>query len=41
MRTHAYYYVKGLPNSTTLKNQINKIETYKDFYELIYNYKKE
>lgn len=41
MRTHACYYVKGLPNSTDLKNKINHIETYKDFENLIYNYKKE
>ena len=41
MRTHACYYVKGLPNSTNLKNKINHVETYKDFEYLIYNYKKE
>ncbi len=41
MRTHACYYVKGLPNSTNLKNKINHVETYKDFEDLIYNYKKE
>lgn len=41
MRTHACYYVKGLPNSTNLKNKINHVETYKDFENLIYNYKKE
>lgn len=41
MRTHACYYVKGMPNSTNLKNKINHVETYKDFENLIYNYKKE
>ncbi len=41
MRTHACYYVKGMPNSTNLKNEINKIETYKDFESLMNNYKKE
>lgn len=41
MRTHACYYVKGMPNSTYLKNQINKTEDYKSFENLIYNYKKE
>ena len=41
MRTHACYYVKGMPNSTYLKNQINKTEDYKSFETLIYNYKKE
>jgi len=41
MRTHACYYVKGMPNSTNLKNLINKQEDYKSFENLIYNYKKE
>ena len=41
MRTHACYYVKGMPNSAYLKNQINKTEDYKSFENLIYNYKKE
>lgn len=41
MRTHACYYVKGMHNSTNLKNEINKIDNYKDFEKLMYNYKKE
>ena len=41
MRTHACFYVKGLPNSTNLKNEINKVETYQEFENLIYNYKNE
>lgn len=41
MRTHACYYIKGLPNSCLLKNEINKTEDYKAFETLIYNYKKE
>ena len=41
MRTHACYYIKGLPNSCLLKNEINKIEDFKTFETLIYNYKKE
>lgn len=41
MRTHACYYVKGLTNSTSLKNEINKTEDYESFKRLIYNYKKE
>jgi len=41
MRTHACYYIKGLPNSCLLKNEINKVEDYKTFETLIYNYKKD
>jgi len=41
MRTHACYYVKGMPNSTNLKNEINKIEMFNDFEKKMYNYKKE
>ena len=41
MRTHACYYVKGMPKSTILKNEINKVETFNDFKKLIYNYKEE
>lgn len=41
MRTHACYYIKGLPNSCLLKNEINKIEDFKNFETLICNYKKE
>jgi tRNA-dihydrouridine synthase B len=41
MRTHACYYIKGLPNSCLLKNEINKLEDYKSFEMLINNYKKE
>ena len=41
MRTHACYYVKGMPNSTNLKNEINQINNYSDFEKLMYNYKKE
>ena len=39
--TNACYYVKGMHNSTNLKNEINKIDTYKDFEILMCNYKKE
>lgn len=39
MRTHACYYIKGLPNSCLLKNEINKIEDFKTFENLINNYK--
>lgn len=39
MRTHACYYIKGLPNSCLLKNEINKIEDFKTFENLIKNYK--
>ena len=41
MRTHACYYIKGMPNSCFLKNEINKIEDFETFKTLIYNYKKE
>ena len=41
MRTHACYYIKGLPNSCMLKNDINKLEDFNSFETLIYNYKKE
>lgn len=41
MRTHACYYIKGLPNSNNLKNVINQIEDYSTFENLINNYKKE
>jgi tRNA-dihydrouridine synthase len=41
MRTHACFYIKGLPNSCGLKNEINKTEDYDSFEKLIYNYEKE
>ena len=41
MRTHACYYIKGLPNSCMLKNDINRLEDFNSFEKLIYNYKKE
>ena len=41
MRTHACYYIKGMPNSCLLKNEINKTEDFQSFEKLIYNYEKE
>ncbi len=41
MRTLTCYYLKGMPNSISLKNKINKVETYIEFAKLIYNYEKE
>lgn len=41
MRTHACYYVKGMPKSTNLKNEINKIETFEIFKKLMLDYRKE
>lgn len=41
MRTHACYYIKGLPNSCLLKNEINKTEDFNSFVELMDKYKKE
>lgn len=41
MRTHACYYIKGLPNSCFLKNEINKIDDFKTFEKLIMCYKKD
>jgi tRNA-dihydrouridine synthase B len=41
MRTHACYYIKGMPNSCLLKNDINRLEDLNSFENLIYNYKKE
>lgn len=40
MRTHACYYIKGLPNSCLLKNEINKLEDYESFLKLMLEYKK-
>ena len=41
MRTHSCFYIKGLPNSCLLKNEINKIEDLQQFESLIIKYKKE
>ena len=41
MRTHACYYIKGLPNSCLLKNEINKLEDLISFETLIGKYKHE
>ena len=41
MRTHACYYIKGLPNSCLFKNEINKTEDFNSFVELMDKYKKE
>ena len=41
MRTHACYYIKGLPNSNVLKNEINRTESFDIFENLINNYRKE
>lgn len=38
IRTHAAWYLKGLPNTLELKNSIFKVKTKEDFYTLIEEY---
>jgi nifR3 family TIM-barrel protein len=38
MRTHATWYLKGMPNSSVLKKEIYKTKTKKEFHDLIYKY---
>lgn len=38
IRTHAAWYLKGLPNTLELKNAIFKVKTKEDFYTLIEEY---
>lgn len=38
IRTHAAWYLKGLPNATNLKNGIFKVQTKEEFYKLIKEY---
>jgi len=40
MRTHAAYYLRGLPNSVDVKKELYKIKTQKEFKNAIENYKK-
>ncbi len=40
MRTHAAYYIKGLPNSSNLKNEIFKMQTKEELFNLLENYAK-
>lgn len=40
MRTHAAYYIKGLPNSASIKNEIFKMTTKEDLFNLLDNYMK-
>lgn len=40
MRTHAAYYIKGLPGSATMKNEIFKMTTKEDLFNLLDNYMK-
>ncbi len=40
MRTHAAWYLKGLPNGVSIKKQIYSIKTKEEFIKLIENYKK-
>lgn len=40
MRTHAAWYLKGLPNGVAIKKQIYSIKTKEEFIKLIDNYKK-
>lgn len=40
MRTHAAYYIKGLPNSTDMKNKIFQMKTKEDLFELLDEYMK-
>ena len=38
MRTHAAYYIKGLPNSASIKNEIFKMTTKEELFNLLENY---
>ena len=40
MRTHAAYYIKGLPNSSNLKNEIFKMNSKDELFNLLDNYAK-
>ena len=40
MRTHAAYYIKGLPNSTDMKNKIFQMKTKEELFELLDEYMK-
>lgn len=39
MRTHAAYYIKGLPNSTDMKNKIFQMKTKDELFNLLDEYK--
>ena len=38
MRTHAAWYLKGVPNGNILKNKINEIKSKEEFLDLMHNY---
>ena len=40
MRTHAAYYIKGLPNSTDMKNKIFQMKTKEELFSLLDEYMK-
>ena len=40
MRTHAAYYIKGLPNSTDMKNKIFQMKTKEELFNLLDEYMK-
>ena len=40
MRTHAAYYIKGLPHSVEIKEKIFKMNTKEELFDLLDNYKK-
>lgn len=35
MRKHVAWYTKGLPGASTLRNEINKVETYDELERLL------
>ncbi len=39
MRTHAAWYIKGLKNSSVVKNEIFKCETKQDLIKILNDYK--
>ena len=40
MRTHGAWYLKGLPNSTVVKNKLYLTKTKEDFINIMEEYKK-
>ena len=41
IRTHALWYIKGLPGSAKIKNEICQSKTKEEMFNILENYKKE